>query len=84
MSVTRDDVMKVAKLANISVDASRLDDLARELSSILGHMEELNRVDTERVDMVVTCPTPPWRSPCSRSGASATSSSSTLLPPRRN
>ncbi|GAA0572808.1 hypothetical protein GCM10009416_09340 [Craurococcus roseus] len=41
-------------------------------------------VDTERVDMVVTCPTPPWRSPCSRSGASATSSSSTLLPPRRN
>jgi aspartyl-tRNA(Asn)/glutamyl-tRNA(Gln) amidotransferase subunit C len=50
MSVTRDDVMKVAKLANISVDAGRLDDLARELSSILGHMEELNKVDTERVE----------------------------------
>ena len=49
MSVTRDDVLKVAKLANTAVDESKLDALAHELSSILGHMEELAKVDTERV-----------------------------------
>lgn len=50
MSVTRDDVLKVAKLANIAVEEDRLDALALELSSILGHMEELDKVDTERVE----------------------------------
>lgn len=49
MSVTRDDVLKVAKLANIAVEEHRLDALALELSSILGHMTELDRADTERV-----------------------------------
>lgn len=49
MSVTRDDVVKVARLANIAVDAGKLDALAHELSSILGHMEELGKVDTGRV-----------------------------------
>lgn len=49
MAVTREDVVKVAKLANIAVDETKLDALAHELSSILGHMEELGKVDTERV-----------------------------------
>ncbi|CAN5714299.1 hypothetical protein BH23GEM1_BH23GEM1_03620 [soil metagenome] len=49
MAVTREDVVKVAKLANIAVDETKLDALARELSSILGHMEELEKVNTERV-----------------------------------
>lgn len=49
MAVTRADVVKVAKLASVEVDESRLDALAHELSSILGHMEELEKIDTERV-----------------------------------
>ena len=49
MPVTREDVMKVAKLANIAVDAERLGALTHELASILGHMEELAKLDTERV-----------------------------------
>jgi len=49
MAVTRDDVLKVAKLANIAVDEGKLEALAHELSSILGHMEELAKIDTERV-----------------------------------
>lgn len=49
MPVTREDVLKVAKLANIAVDEAKLDALAHELSSILGHMEELAKIDTERV-----------------------------------
>lgn len=49
MPVTRADVLKVAKLANISVDEERLDALARELASILAHIDELAELDTERV-----------------------------------
>lgn len=49
MAVTREDVVKVAKLANIKVDAEKLDTLARELDSILAHMDELAKLDTERV-----------------------------------
>ncbi|MGI8619841.1 MAG: Asp-tRNA(Asn)/Glu-tRNA(Gln) amidotransferase subunit GatC [Gemmatimonadaceae bacterium] len=49
MAVTREDVVKVAKLANIAVDEAKLDALAHELNSILGHMEELAKVATERV-----------------------------------
>lgn len=49
MAVTRQDVVKVAKLANIAVDEGKLDALAHELDSILEHMEELAKVNTERV-----------------------------------
>lgn len=49
MAVTRADVVKVAKLANIAVDETRLDSLALELNAILGHMDELAKVDTARV-----------------------------------
>lgn len=49
MAVTRQDVLKVAKLANIAVDEAKLDALAHELNSILGHMEELAKIDTGRV-----------------------------------
>ncbi len=49
MAVTRQEVLKVAKLANIAVDECKLDALAHELNSILGHMEELSKVETGRV-----------------------------------
>lgn len=49
MSITRADVTKVARLASIAVDESKLDALAAELGSILAHMEELSKVNTERV-----------------------------------
>jgi aspartyl-tRNA(Asn)/glutamyl-tRNA(Gln) amidotransferase subunit C len=49
MSVTRDDVLRVAELARLGVDAARADELTRELSSILSHMEVLSQVDTSAV-----------------------------------
>jgi aspartyl-tRNA(Asn)/glutamyl-tRNA(Gln) amidotransferase subunit C len=49
MAVTRDDVLRVAELARLGVDAARADDLTRELSSILSHMEVLSQVDTSTV-----------------------------------
>lgn len=49
MAVTREDVVKVARLANIDLADEQLDGMVEQLSSILAHMEELGKVDTERV-----------------------------------
>jgi len=45
MSVTRDDVRKVARLSRIAVPEERLDELAGELNAILGWIDQLNEVD---------------------------------------
>lgn len=44
MAVSKDDVRHIAGLARIGVPEERLDDLAKELSGILGQMEVLERV----------------------------------------
>jgi aspartyl-tRNA(Asn)/glutamyl-tRNA(Gln) amidotransferase subunit C len=49
MAVTRDDLLHIADLARVGVDDARVEELTRELSSILGHMEVLAQVDTSQV-----------------------------------
>ena len=49
MSVSRDDVKKVARLSRIAVDDAHLDQLASELSGIMGWIEQLNEVDIDGV-----------------------------------
>lgn len=49
MSVTRDDVLHIAELARLGIDGARADDLTKELSAILAHMEVLSQVDTTAV-----------------------------------
>ena len=50
MSVTRDDVKKVARLSRIAVPEERLDPLAKEIDAIMGWIEQLNEVDVEGVE----------------------------------
>lgn len=50
MSVTKDDVKKVARLSRIAVPDDKLDTLAQELNGILGWIEQLNEVDIEGVE----------------------------------
>ena len=50
MSVTKDDVRKVARLSRIAVDDSRLETLAGELNGILGWIDQLNEVDIDGVE----------------------------------
>ena len=50
MSVTKDDVRKVARLSRIAVPEERLESLASELSSIMGWIEQLNEVDVDGVE----------------------------------
>lgn len=47
MAVTREDVLHIAQLARLGVSSERADELTRELSAILAHMEVLSQVDTE-------------------------------------
>jgi aspartyl-tRNA(Asn)/glutamyl-tRNA(Gln) amidotransferase subunit C len=54
MSIDIDTARKVAKLARIRVEEDRLPDLARELSGILGFMEQLNEVNVDGVDPMVS------------------------------
>ena len=49
MSVDKSTVVRIAGLARISVPEEDLDELAAELSNILGWVEQLNEVDTEDV-----------------------------------
>ena len=49
MSVTREDVLHIAELARLGIDAVRADELTKELSAILSHMEVLSQVDTATV-----------------------------------
>ena len=49
MAVTREDVLHIADLARLGIDAARTDELTMELSAILAHMEVLSQVDTASV-----------------------------------
>ena len=51
MAVTREDLLHIANLARVGVHDARVDELTRELSSILGHMEVLAQVDTSTVPL---------------------------------
>ncbi len=50
MSVTRDDVRKVARLSRIAVSEEQLDEMAGELNGILGWIDQLNEVDVSGVE----------------------------------
>lgn len=49
MAVTTADVLKIAGLARLRLDDTRIESLTSELNGILAHMEALNRVDTANV-----------------------------------
>ncbi|PIE08706.1 MAG: Asp-tRNA(Asn)/Glu-tRNA(Gln) amidotransferase GatCAB subunit C [Rhodobacterales bacterium] len=54
MSIDTDTARKVAHLARIRVDEDRLPALAREFSNILDFIEQLNEVDVEAVEPMVS------------------------------
>ena len=52
MAVTIDDVRHVAALARLGLTDDRAAALAKEMNTILGHMDALSEVDTAGVDAV--------------------------------
>ena len=54
MSVDKNTVRKVARLARIAVPEERLEPLAAELNGILAWIEQLNEVDVRGVEAMTT------------------------------
>lgn len=50
MAIDKDTVRKVARLARLAEPEERLEPLAKEISGILGWIEQLNEVDIEGVE----------------------------------
>lgn len=54
MSIDTETAARVAKLARIAVDEEHLPALAQEFNTILGFIEQLNEVDVEGVEPMVS------------------------------
>ncbi len=50
MSITRDDVLKLARLAQLELSAEEVELLARQCSSILGYFEAISGLDVNAVE----------------------------------
>lgn len=47
--VSKDDVLRVAELANLELTPAEQTEMLRDLNSILGHVEQLKQLDTTDV-----------------------------------
>jgi aspartyl-tRNA(Asn)/glutamyl-tRNA(Gln) amidotransferase subunit C len=54
MSVDKETVRKVARLARLAEPEERLEPLAREINGILGWIEQLNEVDVDGVEAMAS------------------------------
>jgi len=50
MSIDKDKIKHVSKLARISVNEKKIDDLTKDLSSIFKFIEQLNELNTDKVE----------------------------------
>lgn len=50
MALSKDDVRRIAKLAQLSIDDDELDRYTRELEEILEYVKQLDAVDTEGLE----------------------------------
>jgi len=70
MKISRDEVLKIARLARLSLDDGEVESLTRELDEILEYVDRLQKLDTKDVPPtahVMEYPTPlrkdePWPS----------------------
>lgn len=50
MTITPEEISKIALLSRLKLDASRLELFSGQFNAILDHMADLNRVDTAAVE----------------------------------
>ena len=48
--ITRDEVLKIARLSKFDLTEAEIEMYQKQLSDILGYVEQLNEVDTSNVD----------------------------------
>jgi len=57
MPISKVDVEKIAELARLELTGEETESFAAQLSSILGHIDKLNELDTEDVEAMSHCAT---------------------------
>ena len=50
MSIDKDTVKHISKLARISLDDKKIDSLSKDLSSIMEFIENLNKLNTDKIE----------------------------------
>ena len=50
MSIDKDTVKHISKLARISLDDKKTDSLSKDLSSIMKFIENLNKLNTDKIE----------------------------------
>ena len=50
MSIDKDKIKHISKLARISVDEKKIDGLTKDLNSIFKFIEQLNELNTDKVE----------------------------------
>ena len=53
MSLTKEEVLKIAKLSKLSFEEKEIEKFQIELNDILGYIDMLNEVDTSKVEPLV-------------------------------
>ena len=62
MSIDKDKIKHVSKLARISVDEKKIDSLTKDLTSIFKFIEQLNELNTDNVKPLSSILNEPLRS----------------------
>ena len=62
MSIDKDKIKHVSKLARISVEEKKIDSLTNDLSSIFEFIEQLNELNTDNVEPLSSILNTPLRS----------------------
>ena len=50
MSIDKDTVKHISKLARISLDEKKIDSLSKDLTSIMKFIENLNKLNTDKIE----------------------------------
>ena len=62
MSIDKDKIKHISKLARISIDSNKSDSLAKDLTSIFKFIEQLNELNTDKVEPLSSILNTPLRS----------------------
>ena len=49
MSIDKDTIKHISKLARISLDEKKINDLSKDLTSIMKFIEKLNKLNTDKI-----------------------------------
>ena len=55
MAITKEDVLHLAKLSNISLSEEQIEPLKKDLDSIVEYISQLDELDTEGVEPTYQC-----------------------------